>query len=224
MPEVESATATTPTGLSAEDEALLVRLRAGHEDAFVELVDRYHAQMVRLALSFVSSHSVAEEVAQEAWLGVLKGLDHFEGRSSLKTWIFRILTNTAKTRGQRESRIVPFASLGGTDGDGEDAEFDLERFHPPGDALAGHWMSPPGEWETSPEDLMLSGEVRAQIEGAMAKLGPSQREVMRLRDIEGWSSEEVCNVLELTETNQRVLLHRARTKVRQALAQYFAGR
>lgn len=223
--ERETATPTLPAGAaSAEELALLDRLRAGDEAAFVYLVDLHHASMVRLALSFVTDRSVAEEVAQEAWLGVLKGIHRFEGRSSLKTWVFRILTNTAKTRGERESRIVPFASLSTTGADGEEVGLDLDRFQPDGAANPGHWWAPPSDWGTSPEKVALSAELQARIAESMSRLSPQQREVIRLRDIEGWASEEVCNVLNLSESNQRVLLHRARGKVRQALEEYFDGR
>ena len=218
LPAAEAAVAPT------EDLLLLTRLRAGDEAAFVYLVEAHHASMVRLAMSFVTDRSVAEEVAQEAWLGVLKGIDRFEGRSSLKTWIFRILTNTAKTRGERESRIVPFSSLASTSADGEEVGLDLDRFQPEGAANPGHWWAPPSDWGTSPEKVALSGELRGRSEDAMAKLSPQQREVIRRRDIEGWASEEVCNVLNIRESNQRVLLHRARGKVRQALEEYFDGR
>ena len=209
---------------SSEDLALIALLRSGDEAAFAGLVDQYHAAMIRLALNYVGSYSVAEEVAQEAWLGVLKGIDRFEGRSSLKTWIFRILTNTAKTRGERESRIVPFASLATAGEDGESNAFDPDRFQAHGEPNPGHWRSAPTDWGVSPEELALSNEVRACISGAMAGLPPNQREVIRLRDVEGWASDEVCNVLSVSESNQRVLLHRARTKVRTALEDYFNGK
>lgn len=206
---------STPT---TDDTRLVAGLRAGDEATFVELVERHHASMVRLALAYVPSRAVAEEVAQEAWLGVLKGIDRFESRSSLKTWIFRILTNIAKTRGERESRSVPFSVLLHDEVSGDEAAVEVERF-----SEGGAWSRPPKEWEISPEAHALSGELREAIAQAMATLPPVQREVMRLRDIEGWTAPEVCNVLALTETNQRVLLHRARSKVRRSLERYFDG-
>ena len=201
------------------DAALVAALRRGDEAAFRALVERYHAAMVRLALSFVSTRATAEEVAQEAWLGVLEGLDRFEGRSSLRTWVFRILTNTAKTRAVREGRQIPFSALAGPD-EGEPS-VDPDRFLGPDDRWAGHWAAPPRRWETLPEPSLVAGELRARIATAIESLPDTQRTVITLRDVEGWSAEEVCNVLELSETNQRVLLHRARSKVRNALERYF---
>ena len=196
------------------DAHLLDRLREGDEAAFMELVERHHAALVRLAQSFVSSRAVAEEVAQETWLGVLNGLDRFEGRSSLKTWIFRILVNRAKTRGARESRSVPFSSL--EDPSGEPS-VDPDRF-----VQAGAWASPPRPWEGQPVDRLLAGEARQVIDAAIAELPPAQRSVITLRDLEGLDAEEACDLLDLTDGNQRVLLHRARSKVRQALEDYLS--
>jgi RNA polymerase sigma-70 factor (ECF subfamily) len=160
---------------------------------------------------------------QDAWLGVLNGLARFEGRSSLRTWIFRILTNQAKTRGARERRSVPFSSLFGGDEPGEPA-VDPTRFRDSGRWI-GHWSIPPRPWQDdTPEALLLSGEARARIQDAIDALPASQRQVITLRDIEGWSAVEVCNTLEITETNQRVLLHRARSKVRRAIEQYMDER
>lgn len=208
--------------LSPGEAALVERLRAGDEAAFTELVDRYHASMVRLATAYVPSHAVAEEVAQEAWVGVLKGIQRFEGRSSLRTWIFRILTNTAKTKGERENRTIAFSSLWETGPD--EPAVPEDRFLAIGDRDAGHWLSAPSEWEVSPEDTVLTGEMLACVKREMLTLSSNQREVMRLRDIEGWTADEVCNALQISETNQRVLLHRARSRVRRALEAYFAGR
>ena len=192
------------------DEALLVDgLRRRDEHAFAELVRMYQASLLRVAQMYVASRAVAEEVVQETWLAVLNGIDRFEGRASFKTWLFRILTNTAKTRGQREARSVPFAALA----DDHDAIVEPERF-----AAAGHWSSPPRSW---PEEQLADAETRAVIAAAIGELPPAQRTVISLRDVEGWSAEEVRNALELSETNQRVLLHRARTKVRRALERYF---
>jgi RNA polymerase sigma-70 factor (ECF subfamily) len=202
-----------------EELNLIEALRAGDEHAFERLVAEYHASMLRLALSFVRNRAVAEEVVQETWLGVLNGLDRFEGRSSLKTWVFRILTNRAKTRGEREGRTVPFSSLAEPGEEGPSVE--PERFSGPDHRWAGHWAAYPERWETVPERKLLSSEARTRIDDAIAGLPPSQRAVITLRDVTGLTSEEVCNVLELSETNQRVLLHRARSRVRAVLEDYF---
>ena len=200
----------------------MMALRARDEAAFAELIDRYHSSLVRLAMSFVSSRAVAEEVAQEAWVGVLKGIDRFEGRSSLRTWIYRILTNTAKTRAQREAHSIPFASLGG--GGEDEPSVDPDRFLPADNAhWAGHWASYPRRWDDVPEARLLGGETQEVIRQAIDKLPYNQGEVIRLRDVEGFTSAEVCELLSISEANQRVLLHRARTKVRAALEGYLAG-
>jgi RNA polymerase sigma-70 factor (ECF subfamily) len=209
----------TMTTISQEDEQRLVdSLRAGDEAAFETLIDRYHTPLLRLAMLYVPSRAVAEEVVQETWLGVLQGLARFEGRSSLKTWMFRILTNRARTRGQREGRSIPFSAVWPPDA--AEPSVEMDRFFPPEHASAGHWMSRPQNWEALPEERLISEETSAQIQQAIDALPSNQREVITLRDVEGWSSEEVCNVLEISETNQRVLLHRARSKVRRALEQY----
>jgi RNA polymerase sigma-70 factor (ECF subfamily) len=193
------------------DARLVERLRAGDEGAFAELVSRYNSSLLRVARLFVPTAALAEDVVQETWLGVVKGIDRFEGRSSLKTWIFRILTNTAKTRGQREARSLPFSSLDDAEGTFEPA-VEAGRFTP-----VGHWVDPPRAW---PEDRLLARETVQVIETAIASLPPAQRAVVSLRDVEGWHAEEVRNALDLSETNQRVLLHRGRAKVRRALDQY----
>ena len=199
-----------------DEDVLVASLRSGDEQAFMDLVDRYGPSMLRLARTFVSSRAVAEEVVQETWLGVLRGLDRFEGRSSLKTWIFRILANVARTRGERESRSLPFSSL---DPAGSDEwAVDPSRFD-----AGGAWSSPPASWEDVPEDRLLSRETLAAIDQAIAALPQTQRTVISLRDVNGWTSDEVCNVLDISETNQRVLLHRARAKVRRALEQTLVG-
>jgi len=194
-----------------EDASLLDALRVGDERAFEALVDRYGPSLLRLAQLYVSSRSVAEEVVQETWLAVVTGIERFEGRSSLKTWLFRILTNKAKTRGQREGRTLPFSSLA-SDGDEDQTAVAVERF-----ARGGAWATPP---RGVPEERLLAGETRARVEQAISALPPNQRAVITLRDVEGLSAEEACNVLGISETNQRVLLHRARAKVRTALERY----
>jgi RNA polymerase sigma-70 factor (ECF subfamily) len=209
------------TGIPSADDVALVRaLRAGDETAFMMLVERYQPSMLRVARMYVSTAAVAEEVVQDAWLGVLRGLDGFEGRSSLRTWIFRILVNIAKTRGAREARSQPFSSVWAPDPEGEPA-VEPDRFLPDDhDRWPRHWASEPASWETVPEARLLSKETLARVAQAIEGLPPNQREVIRLRDVLGWSSEEVRNALDLTETNQRVLLHRARAKVRRALEGY----
>jgi RNA polymerase sigma-70 factor (ECF subfamily) len=211
-------TAREPAGATSDDLELVRRLRAGDEEAFMDLVDGLRPAMLRIARMYVSSVAVAEEVVQDAWVGVLRGLDGFEGRSSLRTWILRILVNVAKTRGVREGRSVPFASLAG--GDLDRPSWDPSAFLGPEAEWAGHWSTFPPSWATIPEDWLLSAETRRLVASAIEALPPMQAEVIRLRDVLGWSSEEVRNALDLSETNQRVLLHRARAKVRQALAPY----
>lgn len=206
------------TRTPADDLALVELLRAGDETAFMMLIDELGPAMHRVARMFVSSDAVADEVVQEAWLGVLRGLDGFEGRSSLRTWIFRILVNTAKTRGKRESRSVPFAALMGDDLD--EPSFDPARFFPSGEG-AGSWSTLPFDWRGMPEERAEATETLHVVAGAIAMLPPMQAEVIRLRDVLGWSSEEVRNALDISETNQRVLLHRARAKVRRALEEHF---
>jgi RNA polymerase sigma-70 factor (ECF subfamily) len=164
----------------------------------------------------VRDRSTAEEVAQETWLAVLNGIDRFEGRSSFKTWLFRILTNRAKTRGQREARSVPFSSIG----DPDDPAVDPDRFQNAGEQHPGGWRFFPQPWEGDPEERLLASETRALILDTIEQLPPNQRAVITLRDVEGFDAEETRNVLDLSDTNQRVLLHRARSKVRRALEQY----
>jgi len=205
------------------DAELLARLRAGDEAAFDELVERYGTSMLRVARMYVPSAAVAEEVVQETWLGVLTGLDRFEGRSSLQTWLFRILVNRARTRGERERRTVPFASLAGREASGDEPAVPPERFLPADDSRwAGHWATPPERWDESPERSLQSAETLGVVRDAVERLPPMQRLVITMRDLEGWDSEDVRNALDISETNQRVLLHRARAKVRSALEAYFA--
>lgn len=214
--------ATELTG-HEEETRLVEALRRGDETAFLTLVERYHAVLVRLALLYVPGHAVAEEVAQETWLAVVRGITRFEGRATLRTWLFRILTNIAKTRGTRERRSIPFSSMWRIEDDSSDPAVDPDRFLTEGPA-AGHWKTKPSSWETAPDQLLLSGETHNHIQTAIAALSPQQREVITLRDIEGWTADEVCNALAISETNQRVLLHRARSKVRQALETYLHER
>lgn len=194
---------------------MLDRLRAGDAEAFSTLVDAHHDSLRRLARTFVADDAAAEEVVQDTWVGVLKGLPTFEGRSTLKTWIFRILVNRAKTRGVRDRRMIPFSALESRNGDPPEP-LDESRFTP-----SGAWALPPQEWDTeSPEQLVARRETLTAIEEAIGVLPPGQRAVITLRDIEGVDPAEVCNMLQITETNQRVLLHRARTRVRAALERH----
>jgi RNA polymerase sigma-70 factor (ECF subfamily) len=205
--------------LPSEDTQVVAALRAGDEAAFEQLMREYHPSLLRVAQIYVPSRAIAEDVVQETWLGVLNGIDRFEARSSLKTWIFRICTNIAKTRGQREGRTVPFSALERPDAVPEPA-VEPERFLPPDhERWPGHWASKPTPW---PEERLLAAETRAVIERAIDALPPAQRAVISLRDVEGWSGEETRNALGVSETNQRVLLHRARSKVRQALENYLS--
>jgi RNA polymerase sigma-70 factor, ECF subfamily len=203
---------------STEEMRLVEGLRAGDEAAFVELMRRYGASMLRIAQLYVRSRAVAEEVVQEAWLAVFKGIGRFEGRSSLKTWLFRILTNTAKTRAVREGRSIPFSALAGDEEDGPSV--DPDRFLGPEERFPGHWSAPPSSWAGEPEERLVASETLDLIKAEIEKLPPAQALVITMRDVEGFGSEEVCNALDITETNQRVLLHRARTKVRRALEDY----
>ncbi|MFL5391863.1 MAG: RNA polymerase sigma factor [Myxococcales bacterium] len=204
---------------SAEDAPVVAALRAGDEKAFLALVQSLNAPMLRVASVYVSSRAVAEEVVQEAWLGVLKGLSAFEGRSSLRRWIFGIVTNCARSRGVREARSTPFSAMGPAEDD--EPAVDPGRFLPPDHPRwPGHWSEPPTAWA---EDQVLNKESLGVVEAAIALLPVNQREVITLRDVLGWTSEEVCESLGISEGNQRVLLHRARSKVRAALEKHFAA-
>jgi RNA polymerase sigma-70 factor (ECF subfamily) len=203
-----------------DDAALLAALRAGDERAFERLVDRHQAALVRVARQYVPTQEIAEDVAQEAWLGLLRGLDSFEGRSSLRTYLFRIVMNLARTRGVREARSAPFSSLV-RDGE-EGPSVEPERFISSPARGAGHWASPIRPWSQSAEQIALSDEAVATVYEAIEHLPENQRRVVTLRDVEGFGADEVCDLLGLSEGNQRVLLHRARTKLRQALAEYYA--
>ncbi len=205
--------------ISPTDLELVERLRAGDEDAFMMLVTALGPSMRRVARMYVSTDAVADEVVQDAWVGVLRGLGSFEGRSTLRTWIFRILVNIAKTRGQREGRSVPFATLAGDDL--QEPSIDPSAFRGPDDPAAGSWSTLPFDWRGMPEERAEGAETIRVIGRAIAALPPLQAEVIRLRDVQGWTSQEVRNALELSETNQRVLLHRARASVRRAIEEHF---
>lgn len=210
-----------PTATS-EDGAVVLALRAGDETVFVDLVQRYQRPLLRLAQTFVPSQAVAEEVVQDTWIAVIKGIDGFEGRSSLRTWIFRILTYQAKSRGERERRSIPMSAFEPRDYGSDQPAVDPSRFRPPGDARwPGHWVEPPADWGSDAEGRLLGRETQDVISSAMRALAPAQRLVMTLRDLEGWDSGEVCAALEISPGNQRVLLHRARSRVRASLERYF---
>lgn len=197
----------------ADDAALLERMRRGDRAAFAVVVDRHAGSLLRVARSLLRDASAAEEVVQETWIALLTGLAGFEGRASVRTWLFRVLVNKARTRFHRDGRTVPFSALG--DEDGASPSVDAGRFAPD-----GGWAVAPGGWaETDPEQLALGAETRAAIEAAIQELPDAQRAVLTLRDVEGLETEEICHLLGVTVTNQRVLLHRARVRVREALAQ-----
>jgi len=199
-----------------DEAALLERLRARDERAFAELVGAWSPSMLRVARMYVATQAVAEEVVQEAWLGVLQGIDRFEGRSSLKTWVFRILVNRAMTRGAREGRSVPFAALAADEAARDEPAVDPSRF-----TREGAWVSAPRRWEDEPEAAARSAETLAVVRGAVAALPPMQRLVVAMRDLEGFDALQTRNALEISETNQRVLLHRGRAKVRAALERHY---
>ena len=205
---------------AAAEAELLARVRAGDERAFETLVDRNYSTMLAVARNYVKSRAVAEEVVQEAWLGVLQGIDRFEGRSSLRTWILRIVVNIAKTRGTREARSVPFASLAPV---GEETAVEPERFRGPDDPFPGHWRAYPGNWQRLPEETLAEQETIRVVIEAIEQLPPAQRTVITMRDVQGCGPEEVCDALEVTDGNQRILLHRARSKVRSALERHLDG-
>ncbi len=205
----------------ADDLHIIERLRIGDEVVFALLLDQYSPLMIRLAMIYVMNRAIAEEVVQDTWVGVLRGLNRFEGRSSLKTWIFHILINIAKTCCQREGRSIPFSSLSNTEMESGEPTVAPDRFRPAGAPYEGHWVSFPSDWGENPEDRLLSQETQACIHKAIEELLPRQKVVITLRDIEGWTAQEVCGLLGITEANQRVLLHRARAYVRRALEHYF---
>jgi len=206
------------------DEAGLVQaLQGGDEAVFSSVMDWYSGSLLRLAMAYVPSRAVAEEVVQETWMGVLEGIGRFESRSSFKTWLFRILTNRAKTRGTRERRYEPLG-LVGSNSEGEEGPSREDTLFVTEGSGKGQWIDPPQDWDPdTPERALLSKECRAVIEEAIQDLPDKQRQVITLRDVEGMSSEEICNILDISETNQRVLLHRARTKVRRVLDPYVRG-
>jgi RNA polymerase sigma-70 factor, ECF subfamily len=221
LPNASLPPPVAPDSKAAEDELLLRALRHGDERAFALALDLFFTGMLRVAMSHVDSRATAEEVIQDTWLAALRGIDRFEGRSSVRTWLFRILGNQARTRGTRDSRMRPLSDLAGTaseeSGPGPD---EMIVGTSTGSAPHGHeamWVT-----STNPEQQLLSRELAEHIDRALATLPPRQREVITLRDVEGWSAEDVCNALGLSQTNQRVILHRARDRVRNELHAYLA--
>lgn len=205
------------------DVELVARLRAGDESAFVDVVDAWSPMMLRVARTFVSTDASAQEIVQETWLAVVRGLDRFEGRSSVRTWMFRILTNLGKTRGVREARAVPWSSLSASDTAGPTV--DPSRFRGADDEWPNHWSphGSPRRWAPSPEDETLAGEIRQQVAHALLDLPERQRTVVSLRDVHGMSADEVCSALDISAANQRVLLHRGRARLREMLEDYYRG-
>jgi RNA polymerase sigma-70 factor, ECF subfamily len=202
---------------TGNEPALVARLRAGDERAFEEIVRQYNGLMVSVAMGYVSGRARAEEVVQETWLAVLRGLDRFEGRSSFKTWLFKILVNRARSHGVRDARSVPFSAFEDDEGGPAVA---AERFLGEGHRWAGHWATPPSAFSELPEEQLLAQETIDLVAASIEELPPRQRAVIQLRDVEGWDAAEVCDALGLTDGNQRILLHRARSAVRQALEAY----
>ena len=201
-----------------DDSELLAAVSEGDESAFVTLVERYHASLLGLARMYVDASAV-EDVVQDTWIGVLHGLATFEGRASFKTWLFRILVNRARTRATRNARSIPISALVQEETESQEYAVDPARFRPADDRYPGHWLLKPSADEM-PEERLLAGELETIVRSALGTLPPAQAEVVRLRDVEGLPSEHVCQLLDLTEGNQRVLLHRGRSKIRAALETY----
>ena len=201
------------------EEHILAQLREGNEEAFCALVRRHSPSMTRVAMVFVSRRAVAEEVVQEAWLNVVRGLDGFEAKSSLRTWIYAILGNCARRRAEQEQRLVPLSELAAEEASGEDLGVSPDRFFE-GGRWAGMWSSAVARWDDLPEERLLSSEVRTALLEAIDALPRMQRAVITLRDVEGWPPEEVCEYLGVADGNQRVLLHRAPAAARAAIEQY----
>ena len=210
----------SPRSPDAQDEQLVARLRKGDESAFAEIVTGWSPLMLRVARGHLSTDASCEEIVQETWMAVVRGLDGFEGRSSLRTWVFRILTNLAKTRGVREARSMPISSWGAADDSGPTV--DPDRFRGPDDQFPQHWtpLGQPTPWEPGPEQSAIAAETRQKLAVALAVLPERQRTVVSLRDVHGLSSTEVCEALGVSATNQRVLLHRGRAKLRTVLEDY----
>ena len=215
------AQAHTPALTASEEADLVARLRDGDERAFEALVDRHYSTMLAVARGYVRTRAIAEEVVQEAWVGVLNGIHRFEGRSSLRTWIMRIVVNIAISRGEREARSMPFSTFASDEG-GEPA-VDPDRFRDQGDGFPGHWRAYPANWASLPDHALLGRETLDVVMRAIEELPAAQRAVITMRDVAGCSPEEVCGTLDVSDGNQRVLLHRARSHVRGALERHLDG-
>jgi RNA polymerase sigma-70 factor (ECF subfamily) len=214
----EPAIASVVAGTS--DQRIVAGLRAGDEGTFRELFERTYPMMKRVARAYVASDAVAEEVVQDTWMAIVTGIERFQGRSALGTWMFSILTNQAKTHSARERRALPFSSV--APAEVEQPVVDPDRFQNGDEAWPGHWATPPRPWQ-KPERRLLSLEAREQLKHALAQLPERQRLIVVLRDVEGLSAEEVCDLLELSQENQRVLLHRGRSRLRAVLEEYLDG-
>jgi RNA polymerase sigma-70 factor, ECF subfamily len=217
------AAVTGPTvrgRVGVEDAALVRRLRDGDERAFEQAVASFYPAMVAVARGYVRSRAVADEVVQDAWVAVLRGLERFEGRSSLKVWVLRIVANIARTRAVREARSVPFSSF---EREGDEPVVAPEQFRGPNDPYPGHWKAHPADWRTLPEEQLLAGETLEVVRRAIEELPETQRVVITLRDVVGCTAEEVCETLDISTGNQRVLLHRARASVRAKLERHIDG-
>ncbi|MDP3089329.1 MAG: sigma-70 family RNA polymerase sigma factor [Nitrospira sp.] len=218
-----SATTSPGSSLSQEERSRIGRLRTGDEGAFDELVNKHHSGLIRMALGHVADREVAEEVVQDTWMAVIEGLARFEGRSSLRTWIFGILIHKAKDRGVREKRHATFSDFESYNDDNDEA-VDPSRFHQSGE-WAGHWAFPPQPWDDqTPEKLLASQQAVRAMNKAIESLPKTLKEVLVLRDVEGVDAKEACEILKITETNLYVRLHRARERVRVAVESFLGGR
>jgi len=211
----EQAIADPP--VTASEAQIVAALRAGDERTFRKLFQRSYPMMKRVARGYVASDAVAEEIVQDTWMAIVTGIERFEGRSALGTWMFSILTNQAKTHCARERRALPFASV--APADAADPAVASDRFQTDDEAWPGHWATPPRPWQ-KPERRLLSLEARDQLKEALSQLPERQRLVVVLRDVEGLPTEEVCDLLEISQENQRVLLHRGRSRLRAFLEEY----
>lgn len=225
--EAASQSVSTPAAdcdaSGTSDEGLLQALQRGDEAAFAALVDRHQASLVRVAKRYVRGRAAAEDVVQETWVGFMIGLERFEGRCSIRTWLFRILFNKAQSRVATEKRLVPFSCLVTAETESDYSAVDPERFRGAADDFPGHWLNEPPAWKTDPARILADQESRAAVRVAMDDLPKAQATVMQLRDVEGLPSDEVCEILGISPANQRVLLHRARSKVRAALERRFGA-
>jgi RNA polymerase sigma-70 factor (ECF subfamily) len=208
-----------PVAIERDEEQLLTRLREGDEDAFCTLVRRHTPSMTRVAMAFVPRRAVAEEVVQETWMNVVRSLDSFEERSSLRTWIYTILGNCARRRAEQEQRLLPLSEIAASEASGDDLGVGSGQFFESG-RWAGMWSTAVSRWEDLPEERLVSSELRAVLLEALDALPRMQRAVITLRDVEGWLPQEVCDYLGLADGNQRILLHRARTAARSAIERY----